>query len=404
MQSRRWLSGAVFVFLFLGLLPWVHAAEKTAVQERLTKDVFFLASDECEGRGVNTKGINLAADYIAQQFKIAGLKPAGVDGTYFQPFTMSGSSAGVKAELKGPSSVEFHGPLGQEIDLTLGRDVQVAGLSGSGSVLGSIAFVGYGATAEKMGYDDYKDIDVKGKVVMILRRVPRAGNREAPFEGGGNGPHAGLEVKAGLAEKHGAAAILFVNDSTTAARDGDKLMAFDYLATANGVKIPAFQVQRALANHMLQSSLGKGLEDVEEDIDRNLKPASADLPGWKVSAQTNVSRVQLSVKNIVGVLEGKGPLANETVVVGGALRSSRVFPSRQPSARQEQAANPPRGRRQRLRHHHAHGTGPPLRVHGEPARPADRVHGLQRRGKRTVWVALLLRQAGVPPEGHRGHV
>src|SRR5262245_12344584 len=316
MLPRRWVGFVVLIVLLAGLLPWARAAEKAAVQERMTRDITFLASDECEGRGVNTKGIELAADHIAEQFKKAGLKPAGVDGTFFQPFTMPASSAGVKAELRGPSSLLLHGPLGLEIELPIGKDFQVAGLSGSGVITGPVVFVGYGATAEKSGYDDYKGVDVAGKVVMILRKVPRAENNEAPFEGGVRGPNAGLSVKAKNAEKHKAAAILFVNDASTRARDGDRLMDFDYTATDEGVNIPAFQIRRDVADRMLQSGLGKGLTDLEKDIDRTLQPASAELTGWKASVQTSVFRAKLSVKNVVGVLEGAGPLANETVVIG----------------------------------------------------------------------------------------
>jgi hypothetical protein len=61
--------------------------------ERMKKDIFFLASPECEGRGVDTQGINKAADYIANQLKLAGLKPAGKDGTWFQPFEIAGGAA-----------------------------------------------------------------------------------------------------------------------------------------------------------------------------------------------------------------------------------------------------------------------------------------------------------------------
>ncbi len=60
----------------------VSAEQRAANSEaRLKKDIYFLASDECEGRGPTTKGINLAADYIADQFKNAGLKPGGVEPT-----------------------------------------------------------------------------------------------------------------------------------------------------------------------------------------------------------------------------------------------------------------------------------------------------------------------------------
>src|SRR5438477_8679980 len=74
------------------LLPSVQAAEETGVQARMRKDLTYLASDECEGRGVNTQGINRAATHIANEFKKAGLKPAGKDGSYFQSFTINGGT------------------------------------------------------------------------------------------------------------------------------------------------------------------------------------------------------------------------------------------------------------------------------------------------------------------------
>src|SRR5205807_7952356 len=104
-------------YLLLAGTPTTHAED--AIDGRMRKDVTFLASDECEGRGVTTKGINLAADYIANEFKKAGLKPAGVDGTYFQPFTMRGGT-----KLESPNTLVLRGPLGQEIELRQGVHFQ----------------------------------------------------------------------------------------------------------------------------------------------------------------------------------------------------------------------------------------------------------------------------------------
>jgi hypothetical protein len=300
------------------LIVSVRAAENAdAVKERMTKDITFLASDECEGRGVNTKGISLAAEHIAAEFKKAGLAAPFKD-SYYQQFTMPGSSAGLKAELQEPTSVILQGSNGQQIELKLGKDVAIAGLSGTGKLSAPLVFVGYAATTEKAGYDDFKDIDIKGKIAVVLRKVPRAGKPDAPpFEGGVQGPHAGLSVKAANAEKHGAVGVIIVNDSSTAAgRDGDKLMDFDYLASDRGVKIPVVQLRRDVVDQIVQSSLNVALLDLEKDIDRDLKPHSTALDGWKASLETKVNRVQINTKNVVGILEGAGPLAKETVVIG----------------------------------------------------------------------------------------
>src|SRR5207244_2037988 len=93
--------------LLSGARLWASNEE---VEARMRRDVTFLASDECEGRGPGTKGIDKAADYIAGEFQKAGLKPGGVNGTYFQPFTVAGT-----AKLEGPNVVRLRGPLGQEI-------------------------------------------------------------------------------------------------------------------------------------------------------------------------------------------------------------------------------------------------------------------------------------------------
>src|SRR5262249_6801604 len=125
----------------LALLSSTFAlAAENAVETRMRKDVTYLASDDLEGRGVSTRGINLAADYIANEFKQAGLKPAGVDGSYFQPFTMiSGSS-----KPDGVSTLTLRGPLGQEVELKLGDDFQVLGMCSSGKVKAPLVFAGFG--------------------------------------------------------------------------------------------------------------------------------------------------------------------------------------------------------------------------------------------------------------------
>src|SRR5713226_1964910 len=97
-------------------------------ETRMRKDIDFLASPQCEGRGVNTAGINLAAQYIANEFQKAGLKPAAEDGSYFQPFTMPAS------KLMAAPVRALQGPQNQQIELKVGRHFQPMGISSSGDV------------------------------------------------------------------------------------------------------------------------------------------------------------------------------------------------------------------------------------------------------------------------------
>lgn len=288
------------------------AAKNIESEARLKRDIFFLASDECEGRGPLTRGINLAADYIASEFKKAGLKPGNVDGKYFQPFTIPG------ATLEAPAKLVFQGPPGQAMELRQGVSFQPFGMAAPGVINAPLVFAGYGITGTKeTAYDDYQGLDVAGKVVIVLRDTPRQTVNEpgGVFEGQNRRKFASFTEKLANAEKHKAAAILFVNDRETA-KGGDDLLDFNYTAIARTTnKLPAFHVRRSVLERLL-SSQGINLATWEKDVDRDLKPRCILLDPWKVSLDLKVKRDKVGLKNIVGVVEGAGPLANEIVVVG----------------------------------------------------------------------------------------
>ena len=278
-------------------------------EARMRKDITFLASDECEGRGVGTKGLDLAADYIAKQFKDAGLKPGGVDGTYFQPFPFSGS-----AELNGTSTLVLHGPQGQKIKLKQGPDFHVVGFSGPGKLTAPLVFAGYGVTAKTIDYDDYKGLDAKGKAVVTLRRLPRWSSKESPFDGANKDELASIENKQRTAHASQAAAVILVNDESDTPKDA--LLPFAMTAKENTtISIPYIQIKRSVIDDILRSSTGMGLAETEKAINGDLKPRSA-LTGWTAELNVRINRQKAIVKNIIGVVEGKGPLANETVVIG----------------------------------------------------------------------------------------
>src|SRR5438128_4877490 len=140
MPRRRFLS--LLLFVALGFSLSLRAADD-AVEARMRADVTYLASDECEGRGIETKGINLAADYIARQFGAAGLRPGGVKSGWFQPFAIAKG----QPKLEKPGVLTLKGPLGQTIHLKANADFQTMAMSGSSDVSGQLVFAGYGVTA-----------------------------------------------------------------------------------------------------------------------------------------------------------------------------------------------------------------------------------------------------------------
>jgi hypothetical protein len=294
------------ILLVLFQAPVTTGQSSRGVEKRLTADLKFLTSDECEGRGVGTKGLELAADYIERQFVNAGLKP-GPAGSYYQPFQL------ITNVKRGPNNrLVVKGPLGQTITLEQGKHFSTWPLGGSGKAEAPMVFAGYGLTSANPKYDDYAGIDVAGKVVLVLSGTPRQGSDYADVFADA-GVDALLSAKLANAAQHKAAGILFVERGL--GKSGDTVITASP-KEGDSVAIPTAQIQRRVADAMFAATGGIGLDDVERLIDADLKPRSMPLPGWTCKLETDSALTRIPVKNVVGVLEGSGPLAKETVVIG----------------------------------------------------------------------------------------
>ncbi len=335
--------------------------------QRMLDAIKYLASDELEGRGVKTRGINLAADYIEKEFKAAGLNVQSVDGGAFQKFKINtGSKLGPKNEI------QLTGPDSKSIPLKYDKDFRACSFGGSGKFDAELVFCGYGIDAKDVKYNDYAGIDVKDKVVIIMRRTPQQGDKKSPFAGAhGVSRYAALRYKVSTAFGKGAKAILFVNDVYSTrenkkeaqeleedsieeliaatenwenaskdkkaeadrelkkalhavqqarkrlkAENFDVLMKFGYAGSGDGRSIPIAHITVEKCNQLLKEAGKPTLKELETKIDAELKPVSFALPQWKAKGEIAVEQIQTEIKNVIGVLEGNGPFADETVVIG----------------------------------------------------------------------------------------
>jgi len=380
--------GAVVCSLLLFVAAWSLPLRGEAIPDakvRLLEDVKFLASDELEGRGVGTKGLNTAAEFIRDQFAKSGLLVDQVGGGAFQKFDLV---TGTK--LTEPNSLQFNGPNGEKVDLKLGEDYEVCSFGGTGPISGEVVFCGYGVDSKEDGYSDFVNIApatpvdpnapadalqpanraLAGKIVIFMRRTPRQSD---PATAHGLMRYGDLRSKMNQAMAQQAAAVFFVNDfhsgrqakdkrreelakaneavavaaeeyigadpaapataelrnKLTAAvnqlksvRKGqenandDALMKFGYNGHTDAKSAPpAFHISQKAAN-MLMAGLKTRLEDLETAIDKDLKPRSAAIPGWNVRGTLSMEKVRSDVFNVIGVIPGEGPLADETVVIG----------------------------------------------------------------------------------------
>lgn len=267
----------------------------------------YLASDGLMGRGVDTPGIDLARDYIAHQFKRYGLMPGGENGGFFQ-----GLNIVTGIEVKEPSSLT----LGRDTTLGLNQEWVPLGHSRSAAIEGELVFVGYGITVKDYGYDDYEGVNVKGKIVLVLRYEPPAKNDKSPFrKAPGFSRHATLRAKAANARNHGAIGMILV-DLHYIREKGDELIPVRRGLWQTDAGLVAAQVKHEIVERWLKAE-GVSLRDLKEKIDREERPASAPLPGLKVSLAVSLDRIAKRTDNVIGLLPGSDPkFRDEHIVVG----------------------------------------------------------------------------------------
>src|SRR5450631_675272 len=150
------------------LAAMAFSAETTDISgERMRAHVKYLASDQLEGRGVGTRGEKLATEYIAAQFASAGAKPAGEHGTYFQRVPMVGAATEPGATLSAAGN-------NQSLSFRWLDDyVGVSELQQTTDEFDAEAiFVGHGIVAPEFQWDDFKGVDVKGKVLVLFTNEP----------------------------------------------------------------------------------------------------------------------------------------------------------------------------------------------------------------------------------------
>jgi Zn-dependent M28 family amino/carboxypeptidase len=152
----------------LGLPADVVTSMQTIDPHRIAEHVRFLANDLLEGRGTGTRGGDIAANYVAAQFALYGLQPAGDNGTYLQKVDFVGVKTlpGTTASLQPAHGAAMGLKLAE--DFVAGNQTQ----TDSVDIDAPIVFVGYGIEAPEYKWDDFKGVDVKGKVVLVIVNEP----------------------------------------------------------------------------------------------------------------------------------------------------------------------------------------------------------------------------------------
>ena len=314
-QARiKRVLATVLIGLMLGasatvaLTAWTTGtlAQVQSATTELEKHAKYLASEQLTGRGVDTPGIKLARDYIAAEFAKYGLKPGGDNGSYSQGFDVA-----VGVTVKEPSSLNF----AAAAPLALSEQWVPLGLSASNKVESELVFAGYGITAKDYGYDDYAGVDVKGKIVVVLRYEPPPKNANSPFKQYPQySVHSALRTKASNARDHGAIGMILVDMHRPG--DNQELLSTGSSLWRGGRSLVAAQVKRDVLESRL-AGLGISLSALKKNIDSAEKPASMPLAGLSAVLQVTLEEVRERAENVVAVLPGAdSSLREENIVIG----------------------------------------------------------------------------------------
>lgn len=302
-------------------LPWIlclgpltlPAAE---LQPNIHADAYlahvqYLASPQLKGRATGTPELEKAAAYIAGQFQSFGLKPVdGKSDADVKNFELA-FPAELGAKL-GPGNAFSYRDGGTKQTLKLKQNFVPFTFSTNGKFRGPVVFAGYGITAKENNYDDYAGLDVKDKLVLILRHEPQERDEKSVFGGKKLTSHSTFIDKMMNAKNHGARGVILVNDTASHPGSEDKLEKVGAIGGPRDAGIFFVQIKESTAEAWLRAE-GRDLLRIAKEIDGDLKPRSFPLTKVDIDLAVDIIHETKTVHNVAAYLPGK---TSEYVIIG----------------------------------------------------------------------------------------
>ncbi|MBM3753933.1 MAG: M28 family peptidase [Acidobacteria bacterium] len=290
-------------------------AQDSITGDRLRAHVRFLASDLLEGRGVGTRGGDLATNYIASQFAIAGAKPAGENGTYLQKVELVGVEPQTSSTLsarKGNDTI----PFAWMTDF-VGNTMQQKDASFDAEAV----FVGHGITAPEFGWNDYKGVDLKGKVAVLFTNEPQS--EDAKFFGGRALTYYGRwTYKYEEVLRQGAVACIIIHTTPTAGY-GYEVVKSSWSKEDPQVKLGAGDNALAFAGWVSRAAGDRLMALAGQNVDDLLKKAAQKdfqpIPlGIRMQGRVPTKIRQIRAANVAAIVPGSDPVLSKEAVIFSA--------------------------------------------------------------------------------------
>ncbi len=333
MTVRRFarFGGAALACVLLATAGISQTAPDPAAVQRIRSDVEFLASDLLEGRDTGSRGHEIAASYVAARFQSLGLKPGGEKGGWYQqvPFRRATNvGTPVAALITG-------GVGGTRSPLTAGTDfaVRPSVIAKQRAFEAGMVFVGHGLVDRRFQLDDYAGLDVRGKIVVVLRGMPEGlpsdvsahlGSMKDDFAAQ-RGAIGFIELASGMGGPGPANALAGVNSRPAI----DWVDAQGLTSAGAGANMARISISEATAVRLFKSAR-KSLAAVRRDATRAKSLRGFALP-LRLALQATSEWTQFNSPEVIGVIPGSDPaLAAQHVVLTGHLDHLGIRPNAKP--------------------------------------------------------------------------
>jgi hypothetical protein len=314
-----------FLVLSVFQLNFAFSQHKKHVDgDQIKKYITAISSDEFEGRETGTEGCVKTENYFADKFKTLGLKPIGENNTFYHSYTIP------FYKLEGDFELSI---AGREYFFGAEEDYNIERRSDGGIAEGKIVFAGYGIHAPEIGRDDYANIDIKDKIVLIKKGAPNDESIKREISGNSISlrkltsndesikfdKYSSDSIKAEYCHKLGAKGILFFeNPAQRYSTNQPPARPTGTLAAYNRIKnFPVFKIEFNVLKHVFEK-VPLSFQASMKQIEKESASFETDIPA-KMSAKVSYDPDK-KVRNVLAMIPGTDPeLKDEAIVIGGHM-------------------------------------------------------------------------------------
>jgi hypothetical protein len=285
----------------------VSVDAQTPATSKTRAHVEHLASDALEGREAGSTGERLAADYLVAELSRIGAQPLPGRDDLLMPFDFTAGNRDGGSRIRVSRGPTVTSPAVRTADYAQSTEIRALSFSDDAEVTGPVVFAGYGLVvpeSQNFGYDSYATLDVRDKVVVVLRYFPEDADQQTRAV---LARYSGLRYKAMAARQRGARALLVVTGPRSPNAGELVPMSFDTAIAGSG--IPAASVSGAVADALF--SPVTSLRDIQEALDSGDPHVTGfDLPDVTVTLTTNVIRERQTARNVLAYLPSTVPVTS----------------------------------------------------------------------------------------------